>query len=284
MRFESHEIGFRQDWAGIIIPTHGGVIRNIKVIGKTLEVNVEGPKEDLMVNIISRGENDRTQRLRKKAKALIISESLDFKPVSIDISLYDGSLKLDERKWRLDLEKVRRRESAKSNALQRSGASHGGFVSGTSMLNHLPVSEAPSRDFSFIKDEGLRKIIERDYEEIQRAVSARCWKSVMILCGGAIEAILLDCLSQNIEKSSLAKSAPKGNIERWSLEELIKVSRELELIEPGVDRLSQSVRTYRNLVHPSNELTNRLKVGAEEAKIALEVLHMLHRDFSGDSP
>lgn len=49
---------------------------------------------------------------------------------------------------------------------------------------NIPVTE--KRQFSFISNADLKAIIERDYEEIQRAFISNCWKSVIILCGGTI--------------------------------------------------------------------------------------------------
>jgi hypothetical protein len=54
-----------------------------------------------------------------------------------------------------------------------------------------------TREFAFIANPELRMILERDYKEIQRAFIAQCWKSVIILSGGSIEAILMDLLMKN---------------------------------------------------------------------------------------
>lgn len=142
-----------------------------------------------------------------------------------------------------------------------------------------PVTQ--KREFAFIRDAATRKILERDYLEIQTAYVARCWKSVIILSGGAIEADLVDVLLQNDAAAKAAPSAPgKSDITRWDLADLIKVAVELNLVTDGVDKLSHSVREYRNLVHPGNEIRNKLAFGEEEARIALEVLNIVHRDFS----
>jgi len=146
--------------------------------------------------------------------------------------------------------------------------------------SYIPVTE--NRQFAFLSDLDLRTIIERDYSEIQRAYVSGCWKSVIILCGGAIEAILTDLLTQNQTAAKAAKSAPKNSdITRWDLSNLIGVAVELSLVSAGVEKLSHSLREYRNLVHPGNELRTKLRFDAEEAKIALEVLNILHRDLSG---
>lgn len=144
--------------------------------------------------------------------------------------------------------------------------------------NTAPVTEI--REFGFIRDSDLRKIIERDYLEIQRAYIARCWKSVIILCGGAIETVLTDALLQNPTQAKSAKQAPTQDISKWDLASLINVSAEIGIVSGGVEKLSHSIREYRNLVHPGNEIRNKLTFGEEETKIAIEVLHMIHRDLS----
>jgi hypothetical protein len=137
-------------------------------------------------------------------------------------------------------------------------------------------------EFGFVKEPGLRDIIERDYVEIQRAYISECWKSVVIVSGGSIEAILLDRLLQDSTSAAAAKNAPSGksDLSRWDLAELIKVAVELKLVEPSAEILANAVRQYRNLVHPGNELRNKLQVGNLEANSALTALQIVHRDLS----
>lgn len=147
---------------------------------------------------------------------------------------------------------------------------------------NTPVMEG--REFPFVKSTELRKIIERDYIEIQRACITSCWKSVIILSGSAIETILLDLLLQHEPAAKTAAKAPKSknktDLQEWDLSDLINVSVELRLVSPGVEKLSHSVRQYRNLVHPGNEISKGLWVDAEEARIALQVVNMVHRELS----
>ena len=144
-----------------------------------------------------------------------------------------------------------------------------------------PVIE--TRTFPFVNDQKIREIVERDYLEIQRAFVADCWKSAIILSGGAIEALLVDMLTQDQSAASVAKAAPKSHtndLNRWGLSDLIAVAIELKKITEGAQKLSDSIRDYRNLVHPGNEVRSGLVVGKEEARIAIEVLHLVHRDLS----
>lgn len=142
-----------------------------------------------------------------------------------------------------------------------------------------PVTE--SKEFKFIADARLRKILERDYAEIQRAYISECWKSVIILSGSAIEAILLDRLQADAANARASTKAPKEpDLSRWDLVELIDVAVGLWSRLAGVEKLSHSVRGYRNLVHPGNEIRTGLVFGREEARIAIEVLNLVHRELS----
>ncbi len=142
-----------------------------------------------------------------------------------------------------------------------------------------PVTQ--TREFSFVGDSELRRILERDYSEIQRAYVAKCWKAVIILSGATIEAMLVGRLMSEPDRARAAAKAPKDpDIRKWDLSSVINVCVELGLVSPGVEKLSHSVREYRNLVHPGNEIRTKLTFDAEEAKIALEVLHIVWRDLS----
>lgn len=142
-----------------------------------------------------------------------------------------------------------------------------------------PVTQ--TREFSFVRNAELRSILERDYAEIQRAFVASCWKSVIILSGGAIEAILVDRLQSDPGRATASNKAPKdADISKWNLNDLVNVAVDLDYVSAGVEKLSHSVRDYRNLVHPGNEIRKKLRFDSEEARIALEVLHIVWRDLS----
>jgi len=72
---------------------------------------------------------------------------------------------------------------------------------------NTPVTER--KIFSFIPDSAIRNIVERDYLEIQRAYLSGCWKSVIILAGGVIEAILLGQLQKKAGPAMKSPKAPK---------------------------------------------------------------------------
>lgn len=142
-----------------------------------------------------------------------------------------------------------------------------------------PVTQR--KEFMFVAEDDLRRIIERDYAEAQRAFIGECWKSVIVLSGGLIEAILSDLLIANQGLLSKASNKPKQeDIKRWDLVDLINVAVELDLVSAGVEKLSHPIREFRNLIHPGNEIRNNLQFGQEEARIALEVINIVHRSLS----
>lgn len=142
-----------------------------------------------------------------------------------------------------------------------------------------PVTQ--DRAFAYVEDAAIRVLIQRDYHEIQRAFIAGCSKSVLVLCGGVVEAILLDALQKDVTAAlGAASRGRQSDLTRWDLVDLINVAVELKIISPSVQKLGNPVREYRNLIHPGNEIRNGLTFGAEEARIAIEVLHILDRDLS----
>jgi hypothetical protein len=122
--------------------------------------------------------------------------------------------------------------------------------------------------------------VERDYHELGRAFVVQCWKSIIVLSGGIIEAILLDLLRRDETAARAASKAPKnGDLLRWYLAALIDVALELGLVNHAIENLSQTVRFFRNLVHPGREVRQGIRFNAEEARIAFEVVNILAHDL-----
>lgn len=138
-----------------------------------------------------------------------------------------------------------------------------------------------TRAFAYVSDAAIQRILRRDYEETQRACAAGCWKSTIILAGGAIEALLMEALIKDAAGAVAAPSAPKKlDITKWDLANLIDVAVELGIVGNGVNKLSHSVREFHNLVHAGNELRSWLVFGPEEARIAFEVLNLVDRELT----
>lgn len=138
---------------------------------------------------------------------------------------------------------------------------------------------AQTRSFSFIKDNDLKEIIERDYKELTLVLfPGGAWKSTVIMAGSILEAILFDLLGSDPATQAKAMASPaaptqKGTVrpmEDWTLESLIKVAADLGILPPNrADTFDQVLRDYRNFVHPKKEIKSAHPCGEGEAQLAM---------------
>jgi hypothetical protein len=109
------------------------------------------------------------------------------------------------------------------------------------------------------------------------ALNASCWKSVLILSGGILEAIVLSKLSRRRSKAFKAKAAGGGktDLNSWTLGKMITVGKELNLFGPAIDMLPAPMKDYRNLAHPGYEVRHKLSVTKTSAHTSLQVLQLI---------
>ena len=124
-------------------------------------------------------------------------------------------------------------------------------------------------DLSFIRDSKLRAIVERDRIELGRLDAKLATKSVLVLSGGVIEALLLDALV-SLGRFTLEEGSRK------SLNELIELGISERIISE--DRLSHATRRYRDLVHPGREVREGTSFDHNDAAIALGAVSVIVRE------
>ena len=124
-------------------------------------------------------------------------------------------------------------------------------------------SRAIRRSFAFVNDPDLRTIVERDYRELSLILlPGGGWKSVVVMSGSILEAILYDQLTKDMQTQSQAtasSAAPPKDIAKggWGLHELIRVALDLKMLPADrVNSIDQILRDYRNFVHPKKEIRN----------------------------
>ena len=103
--------------------------------------------------------------------------------------------------------------------------------------------------------------MERDYRELSLILlPGGAWKSVVVMSGSILEAILYDQLTKDMPTQSQAmasSAAPPKDITKgaWGLHELIRVALDLKILRADrVNSIDQILRGYRNYVHPKKEI------------------------------
>ena len=103
--------------------------------------------------------------------------------------------------------------------------------------------------FDFINGEDFRLSLEADYQELNLAMQANAWKTVHVLAGSIIEAILIDYLvTSDYQKKS--SSDPL----KMTLAQAILACRQENVLSEKTEHLSHVVRSYRNLIHPGRSV------------------------------
>lgn len=136
-------------------------------------------------------------------------------------------------------------------------------------------------DYLFIKTAKLRSIVERDIKELNNAILNSSYKSIIILSGSIVDAILLDALLERKDEALKYTLNKEKDLTKWNLEEIIEVSYRMNIIDVAVTSYSHTLRRYRNLIHSGKEIRDDLKVAPEEANIAIQVVLIVLRSLKG---
>jgi len=124
---------------------------------------------------------------------------------------------------------------------------------------------------NFVKDPFKRTVIYRDVEQAFILEKSGFSKPAVILAGGVIEELLRLYLKQKgISPQKPLKKDFNGYIQTCEQKGLLKA---------GISRLSDSARYFRNLVHLSNEETNRHAISKSIAKGAVASIFTISNDF-----
>ncbi|MDA2733684.1 hypothetical protein PDQ75_00805 [Bacillus cereus group sp. Bc015] len=144
----------------------------------------------------------------------------------------------------------------------------------TCLSNFGFVGAVSSRNFPFINDPKLKAIIERDYQDLEtKLIPDRAWKSAVVLAGSILEAILYDVfLNPNYHSSATgSRRAPRKSLTNgeWTLDELIQVAKDIGILPTAhINNIDQSLRHFRNYIHPKRELRGQYECGGPETLLA----------------
>ncbi|MCG8838984.1 DUF4145 domain-containing protein [Tenacibaculum dicentrarchi] len=125
-------------------------------------------------------------------------------------------------------------------------------------------------NFDFISDKNFRELLIRDYQELKNCIESKSIKSVLVLSGSIIEAVLTEYFIQfppNGKTEPQILSSTLNNLIEWAVQEGVISEKEKNLA--GV------VKDYRNLIHPGREIRKGEKFDFDSAKISESVLNII---------
>lgn len=132
--------------------------------------------------------------------------------------------------------------------------------------------QRPRQEFWFISDPALRRQLATDWREAQDVHQVRGWKSCVVLCGGILEAMLLDALTCEGHAAAEAESQ--------ELASLVETARARGILGTGTPPLGLALREFRRLIHPGLPSGEKVEVTREEAEAALIALRMCLRQVA----
>lgn len=79
------------------------------------------------------------------------------------------------------------------------------------LAHYIGIGSADTRDFSFVFDTDVRSLVERDFEELESYLKPnQAWKSMIVMCGSILEAVLYDQLTKDAATIELANASTKA--------------------------------------------------------------------------
>lgn len=147
------------------------------------------------------------------------------------------------------------------------------------------AASSPFKNLGF--DSNFTGNLQFRWEEAARCRSACAWLAVTVLYGSILEAVLLASLAQNSTAAMASPKRPKGSagsLDSWSLEALLNVAADINLIEPTLATYGHALRDTRNLIHPQKQMTEKKYPDEMVAEISSRVVHGVINSLSERAP
>lgn len=130
--------------------------------------------------------------------------------------------------------------------------------------------------FDFITQPPFRESLEADLSEMQSCMHVNAHKSVHVIAGSIVEALLIDYLVDT-------NDPPRPGIDplKLDLAEAVALCRKEGILSERSAELSSVVRGYRNLIHPGRVVRlNEPQPDAASASIAVNLVTLIVREMA----
>jgi hypothetical protein len=124
-----------------------------------------------------------------------------------------------------------------------------------------PSLSSPPNFSALAADPAMQKILARRWVECEKCITAGAALAAVAMMGGLLEALLIAKANSLPIKGQLftARSTPKDKngkplpLEKWNLQSYINVAAELGWISHPAREFGNTLREYRNYIHPEKE-------------------------------
>lgn len=125
-------------------------------------------------------------------------------------------------------------------------------------------------DFDFVGDRDFQQILKRDFVEVQKCIEIGANKSAVILSGSILETLLSDFFIEN-----LPEGKNRQDILKLSLNALLELAVQQNVISQSDNSLATVLKSYRNLIHPGREVRSKESIDNPTTKMAYSILELL---------
>ena len=129
-------------------------------------------------------------------------------------------------------------------------------------------------------------ILEQRIVELKQCLNAGASLSVIFLCGSILEGILLGVATKYPNKFNQSSVCPKRKgastakrFHEWSLNSFIDVAHDIGFIGLDVKKYSHTLRSFRNYIHPYQQMSSEFNPDMHTAKISWQVLKAAMHDI-----
>ena len=145
----------------------------------------------------------------------------------------------------------------------------------------------PPPDFLKLRLEpGIGELLGHRWTEAQLCVESKAYLAGLVMMGSLLEGMILGVIQKNPQIANQARSAPKDSGGKtkpfwdWSLSQMIDVAHEVRWIDLDVKRFSHSLRQFRNLIHPYEQLSTGAHPDEDTYKISWLVVQAATNDLA----
>jgi hypothetical protein len=131
----------------------------------------------------------------------------------------------------------------------------------------------------------LAALLEERWAESERTIKVKAYLSSIVLLGSILEGVLIHMCYRFPQVAGNAKSRKTDKrgktlpFEQWHLDCLIDVAYECKWITLHAKEQSKSMRFYRNLIHPEEQLTSSFYPNEDTCLLSRSVLSVAMKDI-----